>query len=132
MSLPVVSAQTGSAFMAFAVWPSDAVRVTGQTSQWTSSTDQRTFRPSCASTLLASSDGSNEFEIRTGSLDDAPSMLAPQCELRVPRREHWLPAVPGTDQFEGKRDSAKVEKAGETLSSPSWCKANARAAATAN
>jgi len=94
--------------MAFAVWPSDAVRVTGQTSQWTSSTDHRVFCPSCGSTLFASSGGSNEIEIRIGSLDDAPSTLAPQYELWVPQREHWLLALPGTDQFEGNRDSAKV------------------------
>lgn len=100
--------ETGSAFMTFAVWPSDAVRVTGQTSQWTSSTDHRTFCPSCGSTLFASSDGSNEIEIRIGSLDEAPSTLTPQYELWVPRREHWLSALQGTDQFEGNRDSAKV------------------------
>ncbi|WP_429069392.1 GFA family protein [Bosea sp. OAE752] len=100
--------ETGSAFMAFAVWPSDAVRVTGRTSQWTSSTDHRTFCPSCGSTLFASSDGSNEIEIRIGSLDDAPSTLTPQYELWVPRREHWLSALQGTDQFEGNRDSANV------------------------
>ncbi|WP_306224333.1 GFA family protein [Bosea beijingensis] len=74
--------------MAFAVWPRDAVKVEGETLQWTSSTDHRAFCPSCGFTLFATSDDSNEIEIRIGSLDNAPSMLSPQYELWVPRREH--------------------------------------------
>lgn len=100
--------ETGSAFMAFAVWPRDAVKVEGETRQWTGSTDHRAFCPSCGSTLFATSDGSDEIEIRIGSLDDAPSMLSPQYELWVPRREHWLSTLPGTEQFTGNRDSAEV------------------------
>lgn len=100
--------ETGSAFMAFAVWPRDAVQVAGETRQWTSSTDHRTFCPSCGSTLFAASDDGNEIEIRIGSLDIAPSMLSPQYELWVRRREHWLSPLPGTKQFVGNRDGEEI------------------------
>jgi hypothetical protein len=94
--------------MAFAVWPRDAVQVAGETRQWTSSTDHRTFCPSCGSTLFAASDDGNEIEIRIGSLDIAPSMLSPQYELWVRRREHWLSPLPGTKQFVGNRDGEEI------------------------
>jgi len=94
--------------MAFAVWPKDAVEVTGQTQQWTSSTDHRTFCPRCGSTLFATRDQSNEIEIRLGSIDDAPSRLSPEYELWVPRREHWLSPIPGTSQFFENRDSNEI------------------------
>ena len=100
--------ETGSVFMAFAVWPRDAVKVEGETRQWTSSTDHRAFCPSCGSTLFATSDDSNEIEIRIGSLNNAPSMLSPQYELWVPRREHWLSPLPGTKQFVGNRDGTEI------------------------
>jgi hypothetical protein len=37
-------------------------------------------------------------EIRIGSLDEAPFELKPDDEIRVTRRESWLPPVEGAAQ----------------------------------
>jgi hypothetical protein len=90
--------ETGSAFMAFAIWEAGAVTVTGTTASWKDTTDQRHFCPGCGSSLFGTSNEDNEIEVRIGALDEAPSGLAPDYELWVPRREHWLPERPGTAQ----------------------------------
>lgn len=95
--------ETGSAFMAFAVYMDDQVTATGQTSSWRATTDHRHFCPGCGSHMFARTDGSDEVELRIGCLDAAPTGLAPTYELWIGRREHWLPALPGTRQFDRKR-----------------------------
>jgi hypothetical protein len=89
--------------MAFAVWDRGQVTVTGETRSWTAATDHRHFCPACGSSLFATSDGSDEVEVRLGALDDAPSGLAPGYELWTPRREHWQPPVAGAAQHPGNR-----------------------------
>ena len=45
----------------------------------------------------------DEAEVKLGCLDAAPTTLVPGYELWVKRREPWLPAVPGAEQFEQDR-----------------------------
>ncbi len=95
--------ETGSAFMAFAVFDRSQVSVTGQTADWIASTDHRHFCPRCGSTLFGTHDDDTEVEVRLGALDDAPSGLHPEYELWVGRRETWLQPVAGTVQHTGNR-----------------------------
>ncbi len=95
--------ETGSPFMAFAVWDQSQVTVTGNTQDWMQTTDHRHFCPTCGSTLFGTHDTDTEVEVRIGCLDEAPSQLAPSYELWTPRREHWLVPVAGTAQHVGNR-----------------------------
>ena len=95
--------QTGSAFMAYAVWDKSQVTVTGDTRSWGETTDDRHFCPSCGSGVFATQDGDAEIEVRLGCLDDAPTDLTPEYELWVPRRENWLAPVAGGVQHGGNR-----------------------------
>jgi hypothetical protein len=95
--------ETGGAFMAFAVWDTSQVSVTGETRSWTAATDHRHFCPACGSSLFATNDEDEEVEVRLGALDDAPSGLTPAYELWTPRREHWQRPVAGAAQHTGNR-----------------------------
>lgn len=95
--------ETGGPFMAYAVWDRSQVSVAGETANWTASTDRRHFCPACGSSLFATREGDGEVEVRLGSLDDAPSGLAPDHELWTPRRERWLEPVTGAAQHPGNR-----------------------------
>jgi hypothetical protein len=86
--------ETGSVFMAFAIWPKDRFESTGETRSW----ENRHFCPACGSRLFDASDGDVEVEIKLGALDLAPTDLTPSYETWTKRREHWLGAVPGTGQ----------------------------------
>ena len=94
--------ESGSAFMAYSVWDRADVTVTGETRSWTATTDRRHFCGACGSTLFAT-DGSDEIEIRIGSLDQAPTKLTPDHELWVHRREQWQAPLAGADQHGGNR-----------------------------
>jgi len=95
--------ETGGPFMAFAVWEREKVSITGETASWAAATDHRHFCPACGSALFGTNDANDEIEVRLGSLDAAPSGLAPGYELWVPRREHWLAPVAGARQHSGNR-----------------------------
>lgn len=95
--------ETGSPFMAFAVWDQSQVTVTGITQSWKQSTDHRHFCPSCGFTLFGTHDTDAEVEVRIGCLDEAPSHLTPSYELWTPRREPWLRRVAGAAQHDGNR-----------------------------
>ncbi|CAM5373084.1 hypothetical protein MAUB1S_06389 [Mycolicibacterium aubagnense] len=88
---------SGSAFTFYGIWPLAAFKCEGQTSAY----KDRSFCPTCGGQVFALSD--TEAEIMAGTLDEAPSGLVPQYELWIPRREPWLHALPGTDQFQGNR-----------------------------
>lgn len=94
--------ETGGPFMAFAVWPSERVAITGEAASWTATTDHRHHCPACGATLYATTDG-GEVEVRLGALDAAPSGLTPSYELWVGRREPWLAPLPGAAQHAGNR-----------------------------
>lgn len=74
----------GAIFHSFAVFPPDAVTVTGETRSFKT----RHFCPTCGSPLFDRWD--DEFELHAGCLDQ-PNQLTPTYESWVVRREAWLP-----------------------------------------
>jgi hypothetical protein len=83
----------GAIFRAFAIYPRDALRVTGETRQYRQKgkTD-RHFCARCFSPLFQLTEGGDEAELFIGALD-ATSQLRPSYELWMGRREEWLPAM---------------------------------------
>ena len=79
--------QSGALFAAFAVFPEEAVTISGETRAHAG----RSFCPRCGSTVFASS--GDEIEVALGTLD-APDRLTPTYELWTIRRESWLPPFP--------------------------------------
>lgn len=77
----------GSLFHAWAVFPTDAVTVSGEVRDF----NGRFFCPRCGSSLFGRS--GDETELSLGSLD-APDRLTPTYELWTIRRESWLPPFP--------------------------------------
>ncbi len=86
----------GALFHASAIFPEDAVTVTGETGAYAG----RFFCPRCGSSVLSKSD--DEIELNLGSLD-APDQLQPTYELWTRRRESWLPRFPLKRHYEGNR-----------------------------
>jgi len=93
---------TGSAFMAFAVYPSRVFESVGETRHFRN----RHFCPSCGSGLFSYEEGGSETEIKLGTLDEAPSGLLVQYELWIKRREPWLVPIAGAAQYDEDRTSA--------------------------
>jgi hypothetical protein len=87
----------GALFHASAIFPEDAVTVTGATNAWRG----RHFCPRCGSSVFSVSPG--ETEVHLGSLD-APGLLTPTYELWSIRREPWLPAFEGMARWERERE----------------------------
>lgn len=85
----------GALFHASAVFPQDAVTITGKTDEY----EGRHFCPRCGSSIFSRT--GDEIEINLGSLD-APDQLIPTYELWTDRRESWLPAFPVAKRY--KRD----------------------------
>jgi hypothetical protein len=77
----------GALFHASAIFPQDAVTITGETHDY----QGRHFCPRCGSTVFSRSD--DETEVNLGSLDDS-DQLCPSYELFTIRRESWLPPFP--------------------------------------
>ena len=82
--------QSGSAFSFFAIWPKASVTLAGELACWHSRAGGERFCPTCGSLLFAWADGSDEIEIKLGTLDDPPTGLVPTYELWTIRREPWL------------------------------------------
>lgn len=83
----------GALFHASAIFPQQAVTVTGQVSEY----QGRFFCPRCGSSVFSRT--GDEMEVNLGSLD-APNQLQPTYELWTIRRESWLPAFPVADRYE--------------------------------
>lgn len=79
---------SGALFHASAIFPLEAVSMTGETRAY----GDRHFCPRCGSSVFLRN-GGDEIEITLGSLD-APDQLKPTYELWTIRRESWLPAFP--------------------------------------
>ena len=80
---------SGSAFNAFAIFPSDQVTITGEYDGWSASGEgRRCFCPVCGSQVFDQS-GGDEIEIKLGAFD-SPNLFAPTYEAWTRRREHWL------------------------------------------
>jgi hypothetical protein len=90
-------------FHASAIFPEDAVQVSGQTRDYTG----RHFCPICGSSVFARS--GDEFEVNLGSLD-APDQLVPAYELWTIRREAWLPPFPVGKSYKRDRESSCREE----------------------
>lgn len=75
----------GALFSASAIFPHEAVSVTGETGDYKG----RHFCPRCGSPVFARS--GDEVEVHLGALD-APDRFAPTYELWTVRREAFLPS----------------------------------------
>ncbi len=89
---------SGALFQTSAIFPEDAVTITGETRAYKG----RTFCPHCGSPVFARSD--DEIEVNLGSLD-APDQLMPTYESWTIRRESWLPPFPIKRCYERDRDA---------------------------
>jgi len=88
---------SGSLFQALAMFPEDAVTVTGETHAFAG----RHFCPRCGSTVFGRS--GDEIEVALGAFD-APDRFTPTYELRTVRREAWLPPFPLAHHYEHNRE----------------------------
>lgn len=86
----------GALFHASAIFPAEAVTVTGNTQNY----NGRHFCPQCGSSVFGVS--ADEIEVNLGSLD-APDQFIPSYELWTIRREAWLPAFPGMKRYDKNR-----------------------------
>ncbi len=93
----------GALFHASAIFPQDAVTITGETRDWAG----RHFCPRCGSSVFARS--GDEVEVNLGALD-APDQFVPTYELWTVRREAWLPAFDLRAHHERDRDSTSREE----------------------
>jgi hypothetical protein len=88
----------GALFYATAIFPQDAVTVTGETRDF----GGRFFCPRCGSSLFARS--GDEVEVHLGALN-APDQLTPTYENWTIRRESWLPPFPLERHYERDREA---------------------------
>jgi hypothetical protein len=87
----------GAVFAAFAVFPADAVAVTGEVSSYR----DRYFCPVCGSSVFSRS--ADEVEVPLGGLD-APNRMRPTYEMWTRRREDWLPPFDVACRCDGDRE----------------------------
>lgn len=87
----------GAAFYAAAIYPSDAVTISGETASY----QGRHFCPKCGSSVFART--GDEVELHLGALDH-PDLFAPDYELWTKRRFSWLPPIGGAAQHVENRD----------------------------
>jgi len=86
----------GAPFLAAAMFPEGAARVSGETREYTG----RHFCPRCGSSVFSRLNG--EFELYLGALDE-PNRLVPSYEIWTVRREAWLPPLGLARQYERDR-----------------------------
>jgi hypothetical protein len=89
----------GAVFQATAIFPQDAVTVTGEARDY----EGRFFCPRCGSPVFART--GDEVEVNLGSLD-APDLFAPTYENWTIRRESWLPPFALKHHYERNRDAS--------------------------
>ena len=77
----------GALFYAAAIFPAEAVTVSGETREYRG----RHFCPDCGSSVFARF--GDEIEVHLGALD-APDQFKPTYENWTIRRESWLPPFP--------------------------------------
>jgi len=83
----------GALFHASAIFPQEAVTITGETREFAG----RHFCPRCGSSVFGRS--GDEVEVNLGALD-APDQFKPTYELWTVRREAWLPPFPLAQRYE--------------------------------
>ena len=89
----------GALFHASAIFPQDAVTVTGETRDYAG----RHFCPRCGSSVFGRT--ADEVEVHLGTLD-APDRFTPTYESWTVRRETWLPPLPVKRHYTRDRDPA--------------------------
>lgn len=89
--------ESGSAFTFYGIWPADQFEHAGETAEFRG----RSFCPHCGSRLFSADD--SEAEIKLGIVSEVPTALVPSYELWVKRREPWLRAIEGAEQYEEDR-----------------------------
>ena len=89
----------GALFHASAIFPQDAVTISGETRDYAG----RHFCARCGSSVFARS--GDEVEVSLGALD-AIDRFEPTYELWTCRRESWLPPLPLARHYERDRDEA--------------------------
>ena len=87
----------GALFHASAIFPQDAVTISGETRDYAG----RHFCPDCGSSVFGHS--GDEVEVNLGSLD-ATDQLMPTYELWTIRRESWLPPFPLKRSYQRDRE----------------------------
>jgi hypothetical protein len=87
----------GAPFFAAAIYPDEAVAVTGKTRDY----HGRHFCPRCGSSVFARY--GDEVEVHLGTLDE-PSQLTPTYECWTVRREAWLPDFDLTHHYAHDRE----------------------------
>lgn len=87
----------GALFHASAIFPADAVTITGNTQSY----NGRHFCPQCGSSVFGIS--ADEIEVNLGSLDN-PDQFIPSYELWTIRREAWLPVFSNMKHYDQNRD----------------------------
>ena len=88
----------GAVFFAAAMFPEDAVTISGETHHFKG----RHFCPRCGSSLFNRFD--DEVELHLGALDDI-SHFDPTYECWAVRREDWLPRFPTPYLYEHNREA---------------------------
>jgi hypothetical protein len=88
----------GALFHASAIFPADAVTVTGDTHSFRC----RHFCPACGSPVFGRS--GDEVEVNLGALN-ASDQFRPTYELWTTRRESWLPEFQGMRHYPQNRES---------------------------
>ncbi|MBI3348701.1 MAG: GFA family protein [Burkholderiales bacterium] len=94
----------GALFHASAIFPPDAVTLTGETGDYAG----RHFCRRCGSPVFGRS--ADEIELNLGSLDEL-DQLTPTYELWTVRREAWLPAFALTRRYANDRDESSRHEA---------------------
>jgi hypothetical protein len=92
----------GALFHASAIYPEDAVTITGAACHYR----DRSFCPTCGSPVYARI--GDEIGINLGALD-APDQFRPTYELWTIRREGWLDPAEGARQFPKNRGDGRTE-----------------------
>ena len=88
----------GALFHASAIFPEEAVTVSGETREFRG----RHFCPRCGGSVFGRS--GDEVEVSLGALDDI-DRFRPTYELWTVRREGWLPEFPLRRRYQGDRTS---------------------------
>lgn len=86
----------GALFFAAAIYPEDAVTVSGKPKSY----EGRYFCDTCGSSVFSRSPG--EIELHLGALD-SPNMFKPDYELWAKRREDWVPAFDAVNSYDTER-----------------------------
>jgi len=90
---------SGTPFFAAAIFPAEAVTITGERRDY----KNRHFCPTCGSSVFGRS--RDEVDLHLGALDP-PDQFTPTYELWTGRREAWLPDF-GLEGFRGVRTSER-------------------------